>query len=46
MANNESDEFEEWFGRELETPAAEPLEKATAALKLTPSDNGSTENLN
>ncbi|HEX6822568.1 MAG TPA: DUF4238 domain-containing protein [Candidatus Sulfotelmatobacter sp.] len=34
----DSDEVEEWFNREFETPAAEPLAKATSGARLTPTD--------
>jgi hypothetical protein len=33
-----TDEVEEWFNREIETPAAEPLAKATSDSRLTPAD--------
>jgi len=34
----ESDEVEEWFGREFESPAEEAREKATSDARLTPRD--------
>lgn len=40
LASEESDEFENWFEREIETPVAEPLRMATADGRLTPEDWG------
>ncbi len=37
-ADGESDEIEEWFSREFESPAKEPLRKATSDAQLTPED--------
>jgi hypothetical protein len=36
VSGTESDEVEEWFGREFETPAEEALERATHDRRLTP----------
>jgi len=38
IAGKESDEIEKWFAREYETPAEEPIQKATSDARLTPSD--------
>jgi len=37
-AGHETDEIERWLDHEFETPAAEPLEKATSGSKLTQND--------
>jgi hypothetical protein len=38
MAGQETDTFEQWLDAEIETPAAEALEKATSDAQLTPDD--------
>jgi hypothetical protein len=38
VATGQTDEFETWLNEEFETPAEEPLRKATEDLRLTPSD--------
>jgi Protein of unknown function (DUF4238) len=38
MAGQETDTFERWLDAEIETPAAEALEKATSDARLTPDD--------
>lgn len=38
LAGAETDEFEDWLAREIETPAEEPIRTATADQRLTPDD--------
>ena len=38
LTGAETDEFETWLEREFETPAEEPLRKATADERLSPDD--------
>jgi hypothetical protein len=38
VATGQTDEFETWLNEEFETPAEEPLRKATEDISLTPSD--------
>jgi Protein of unknown function (DUF4238) len=38
LAGEETDEFETWLEREIETPAAEPLRRAIGNARLTPDD--------
>jgi hypothetical protein len=38
VANNESDAIERWLDHEFESPAGEPLKKATSDARLTPDD--------
>jgi hypothetical protein len=37
-AGRETDEIERWLDRDFETPAAEPIQKATSDSRLTPED--------
>ena len=39
-AQGVTDEFEEWFEREFETPASEPIQKVISEAQLTPQDWG------
>jgi hypothetical protein len=38
LGGTETDEFENWLEREIETPAEEPIARATANARLTPAD--------
>lgn len=38
VAGRETDDFEKWLDSEIETPAAQPLQKATSGGRLTPDD--------
>jgi hypothetical protein len=38
LGGAETDEIEEWFSRNIETPAEEPIAKATSDGRLTPND--------
>jgi hypothetical protein len=38
VAGEETDEFEQWLDQEIETPAAEVIEKAISDTQLTPDD--------
>jgi hypothetical protein len=38
LGGAETDEFEEWLASEIETPAEEPIAKATVGARLTPDD--------
>lgn len=38
VGGQETDDFERWLEREFETPAEEPLRKATSNAPLTPND--------